>query len=200
MDARKLSVLSAIAASSCCVLPLVLLGLTLLGVGTVGLVGFSSTIGSLKGYLLPLAFVGLGLSFRQFLKEKRKCEGSSCRMVGEKLTRTMLTISTLMVLGFTGWSVYPYLLPAQALPRYEVSASASLATFEVNGMTCGGCEIAVDEAIEATGLVDSVRSSFIESRAYVWGANPKQSRDAILKAIASVGYKATPVLPSEVTK
>lgn len=200
MDARKLSVLSAIAASSCCVLPLVLLGLTLLGLGTAGLAGFSSTLGSLKWYLLPLAIAGLGFSFRLFLKDKQKCEATACRMAGEKLTKTMLTISTITVLGFTGWSVYPYLTPESAVAQPEVSASANLATFEVTGMTCGGCELAVDGAIQATGLVDSVRSSFTESRAYVWYVDPQTSPDLVLEAIASVGYQATMITDSGVTK
>ncbi|RME21814.1 MAG: hypothetical protein D6800_11685, partial [Candidatus Zixiibacteriota bacterium] len=63
MDAKKVSFLSMLAASSCCVPPLILLGLTVLGIGSAGLAGFSTTLGTLKWYLLPLAIVGVGVSY-----------------------------------------------------------------------------------------------------------------------------------------
>lgn len=191
MDARKVSIISALAASSCCLPPLILLGLTLLGIGTAGLAGLSSTLGSLKIYLLPLAWIGVSSSYYLYFREKKKCVTSSCQMANKKFTQTMLTISTVVVLGFTTWSVYPY------LPGYETemqpinTGSAKFAVFEVEGMTCGGCEIAVTGALQATGLVDSARSSFTESRAYVWYGSEKLETDSLLKAISAVGYNST---------
>jgi copper chaperone CopZ len=193
VDAKKVSILSALAASSCCVPPLILLGLTILGVGTAGLAGFSSTLGPLKWYLLPLAMVGVGTSYWLYFREKKKCADSSCAVRSNKFTRTMLTISTIVVVGFTAWSVYPYLLGIETTPPVAGGASTHFAVFEVDGMTCGGCEIAIDGAIVATGIVDSVKSSFSESRAYVWYTDPDVRQAAILEAIASVGYTARPV-------
>lgn len=189
MDAKKVSILSAIAASSCCVLPLILLGLTLLGVGTAGVAGLSSTLGAIKWYILPLAVVGVGLSYWLYFREKKKCSTQACKMASEGFTKSMLTISTIVVFGFLSWSVYPYILGATPVPSGGGSSSTHFAVYQVDGMTCGGCEIAVDEAIKATGLVDSVKSSFVESKAYIWFEG-EPDLVSITKAIASVGYEA----------
>lgn len=189
MDARKVSVLSMIAASSCCLPPLILLGLTLIGVGTAGFAGVSSTLGSVKWYILPFAIVGVSLSYWLYFREKRKCSGASCKMANERLTKIMLTISTVVVVGFLGWSVYPYLLGATPITSDGGSSSAHFAVYEVDGMTCGGCEIAIDGVIEATGAVDSVKSSFTESKAYIWYSDANTDLAKIESAIQSVGYQ-----------
>lgn len=190
MDAKKVSILSAIAASSCCLPPLVLLGLTLIGVGTTGFAGMSSTLGSLKWYFLPLAMIGVVLSYWLYFREKKKCSTASCKMASEKLTKSMLTISTIVVLGLFTWSVYPYVLGSTPLPEPSDIASAHFAVYSVEGMTCGGCEIAIDEVVKATGLVDSVKSSFTKNKAYVWFKGDPNST-LIADAIASVGYRVT---------
>ena len=190
MDARKISVLSAIAASSCCIAPLILLGLTLLGIGTAGFAGVSTTLGSLKWYFLPLAVIGLGTSYWLYFREKKKCAGSDCKVANKKLTLTMLTVSTVVVCGFLFWSVYPFVLGAEPAPSPGYYSSARLAVFEVEGMTCGSCELAVDGAIAATGIADSVRSSFVDRKAYVWYSRDDFDEDGIREAIASVGYTA----------
>lgn len=189
MDAKKVTILSMIAASSCCLPPLILLGLTLVGIGTAGFAGLSSTLGALKWYLLPLAMVGVGSSYWLYFREKKKCSTQACRMASEKLTKVMLTISTVVVLGFLSWSVYPYVLGRTSLPELSETSSINLAVYSIEGMTCGGCEIAVDGAVKATGLIDSVRSDFVESKAYIW-FDGEPDLATITNAIASVGYEA----------
>lgn len=189
MDAKKVSILSMIAASSCCLPPLILLGLTLIGVGTAGFAGVSSTLGSIKWYILPLAIVGVSLSYWLYFREKRKCSHASCKMATERLTKTMLTISTVVVVGFLGWSVYPYILGATPAPSDGGSSSAHFVVYQVDGMTCGGCEIAIDGVIEATGAADSVKSSFTDSKAYIWYSDANTDLAKFESAIQSVGYK-----------
>ena len=111
-------------------------------------------------------------------------------MAGGRLTLVMLTFSTVVVVGFLTWSVYPYLLDSGGLAVDGGSSSNHLAVYKVDGMTCGGCEIAVDRAITATGLVDSVKSSFVEGRAYIWYSDSDVSLDEFKSALASVGYEA----------
>lgn len=199
MDARKVSILSIMAASSCCLPPLILLGLTLIGVGTASFAGVSSTLDSLKWYILPLAIIGVGISYWLYFREKRKCSSLACRMANQKLTKSMLTISTLVVAGFVAWSVYPYVFGSKPLPEITETAPPHLAVYTVDGMTCGGCEIAVNGAIQATGLADSVKSSFTEGKAYVW-LKERAQIESITKAIASVGYVATPDNPKRGVK
>jgi len=190
MDAKKVSVLSALAASSCCVLPLALLGLSLAGIGTAGAAGFSTTLGSVKWFIMPLAAMGLVFSYWLYFREKKKCSTNECKMAGGRFTKIMLTISTLVISGFFVWSVYPYILGADLDQFIEESSSAQFAVLNVEGMTCGGCELAVNGAISATGLVDSVKSSFIESRVYLWYNQDRLDLNIINEALAAVGYEA----------
>lgn len=189
MNAKFVSIVSVVAASSCCIVPLVLMGLTVMGVGTLGFAGVSSTLGSLKWFLLPLALFGVGTSYWLYFREKRKCSAGTCKMAGEKFTKLMLAFSTVVVCGFLFWSVSPYVFGTVPVAATAGSSSAQFAVYTVEGMTCGGCEIAVDEAIKATGLVDSVTASFMENKAYVWFKDDLNS-ELIVEAIASVGYKA----------
>ena len=190
MDAKKISILSALAASSCCVLPLVLLGLSLLGLGTAGAAGFSTALGSAKWFIMSLAAMGVAFSYWLYFREKKKCSTTGCKMAGGRFTKIMLTISTLVISGFFVWSVYPYILGSDLDQLIGESSSAQFAVLKVEGMTCGGCEIAVNCAITATGLVDSVKSSFIESRVYLWYNQDHLDLNVIGEALASVGYEA----------
>ncbi|RME26286.1 MAG: hypothetical protein D6800_06540 [Candidatus Zixiibacteriota bacterium] len=189
MDAKKVSFLSMLAASSCCVPPLILLGLTVLGIGSAGLAGFSTTLGTLKWYLLPLAIVGVGVSYWLYFREKKKCASGCCAMSNEKLTKVMLTISTVVVLGFLAWSVYPYVLGRSPVAVDTNGASGHLAVFKVDGMTCGGCELSINGAVEATGLVDSVKSDFTQKKAWVWYSRSDIDFNRLEEAIRKVGYK-----------
>lgn len=190
MSIKKTSLFSALLASSCCLPPLILLGLSLIGVGTAGVAGLSGTLGSLKWYLLPIALIGLGTSYLLYFREKSRCKTAACKMVGKKFTGATLIISTFVVLGFTAWSVYPYVTGNFAVVTTDQIASTQFAVFEVEGMTCGGCELAVNESIEATGLADSVKSSFTEGKTIVWYSQNDINLDNIMTAINSVGYKA----------
>ncbi len=190
MSIKKTSVFSALLASTCCVPPLILLGLSLIGVGTAGVAGLSGTIGSLKWYLLPIATVGLGTSYVLYFREKSRCQAVACKMVGKKFTSATLLTSTLLVMGFTAWSVYPYLTGNATVVTNDPNASTHFAVYDVEGMTCGGCEVAVNGSIKATGLVDSVKSSFTEGKTIVWYSDDDVELNQILAAIQTVGYNA----------
>ncbi len=103
----------------------------------------------------------------------------------------MLTISTVVVVGFFAWSVYPYILGDTSAPTFGTTSSAHFAVYQVDGMTCGGCEIAVDGAIEAIGIVDSVKSSFTDGRAYIWYDGANTDLTQFEAAIQSVGFNPT---------
>ena len=189
MKADKVSLVSVVAACSCCLPPLILLGLTLIGVGTAGLAGLSATLGAVKWYLMSLAVLGLAVSYLLYFREKRRCAASACRMANERFTRTMLVVSTIVVVGFLSWSVYPYVFGTPAPVAAGSGDSGHLAVFEVDGMTCGGCELSVNGAVTATGLADSVKSSFVDSRTWVWYSGDSARVSRFAEAIRNVGYE-----------
>lgn len=191
MDPKKLSIASALLASSCCVLPLLLLGMTLLGIGTAGLAGASTVLGSLKWYLFPMGIVGLGLSYYLYFREKKKCATEACRMVNQRLTKLMLIVSTVVIAGFLLWSVYPYVLGSDALSASPpADPEHAVAVLAVEGMTCGGCEIAVGRALRAVAGVDSVKVSYPEERAIIWYGHADATVEQFASALDQVGYNA----------
>jgi copper chaperone CopZ len=73
------------------------------------------------------------------------------------------------------------------------ATSLANATFDVAGMTCTSCNIAVKLAAERVLGVSEARASHDEKRAWVTYDPAKTTPAAIAIAITHVGYKATPV-------
>src|SRR3970282_15296 len=113
MKSGKASIFSAVLASSCCIIPLILLGLTLIGLGSLGLSGISTTVGNLKWFLMPIAILGLGYSYFKYFKEKKQSVRCGCEMVGKKTNHILLGVSTVLVTTFIIFSVYPYLFATE---------------------------------------------------------------------------------------
>ncbi|HSH00768.1 MAG TPA: cation transporter [candidate division Zixibacteria bacterium] len=193
MSTRSLAIVSVVAASSCCVVPLILLGLTLLGVGVAGLGAVSSVIGSLKWYLLTFATISLGLSYLSYFRNRRKCQSAGCSSpVSEKISRVVLIISTVSVAGFSVWSLAPLRADSESAAATVVrGGSRAVAIFDVEGMTCTGCEFAVREAVVALNGADSATVSYAENRAVIWYDDRKLDDETIRAGIGSVGYHAT---------
>ena len=64
------------------------------------------------------------------------------------------------------------------------------AVFKVDGMTCGGCEVALRTAIGKLDGVERVKASHKEGRAAVTYNQEKVTPEQILAAIDKLGYKA----------
>jgi mercuric ion transport protein len=90
------SVVGAILASSCCVLPLILVTLGASGAW----IGSLSTLDPYKGYFAAFTLVFLGLGYREaFRKRDTECEdGSFCATpASSRMTKSVLVIATLLV-------------------------------------------------------------------------------------------------------
>ncbi len=92
------SILSAVAASACCIGPAVL---ALLGAGTAGL---SGVIGVYRPYFIGLSVILLGVAFYlTYRKREVKCEDSTCKKVGagkwEKISLWFAAVVTIAVIA-----------------------------------------------------------------------------------------------------
>jgi copper chaperone CopZ len=196
------TVLSAIMASSCCWLPLVLL---VFGVSGAGIAG---ALESYRPLFISSTVVCLTAAFyftywpRRLASASRDCcataTGSGAAPTSGRRVRVM-TLNKVMLWGVTVLAVaflfFPNYLkffltggetkePATNNPLVRTTA------FAVEGMTCEGCAALVVKAVKAVPGVLSVKVDYDRKRAAVTSeACCKTPVDAILQALDKVGYR-----------
>lgn len=182
---------TAIAASLCCITPV----LALIA-GSSGLASTFSWMEPARPYLAGLTIAVLGFAWYQKLKPKSEAMDCDCE-ADEKTpflqTKTFLglvTVFTLLMLAFPYYSSVFY--PKEKKELIMVSeANLEKAVFEVSGMTCTSCEEHVKHAVgELPGIVD-VEASYEEGKAVVSFDKSKANPDEIKSAIDATGYKVT---------
>ncbi len=89
------------------------------------------------------------------------------------------------VLGVTGVRCCTGTAAAAAAETSTVTA-----TFHVTGMTCGGCEVAVERAVKKLEGVDKVKASYKDERAVVTYDPSRVTPERIIAAIETLGYQA----------
>jgi copper chaperone CopZ len=74
-----------------------------------------------------------------------------------------------------------------------VVATENLKTieFDVEGMTCGGCENSVEKKVTESGGIAEISASHTDRKAYVTFDSLRTSPDRISEAIANAGYEVT---------
>jgi copper chaperone CopZ len=192
------AVFAAIASSLCCVLPLaaVVFGL--------GAFGAASAFETLRPYFLVLAFAALAFSFYRVYFRREECaEGQSCATKPvNKINQLFLWAGVLVILTFAFAPYYtgylaaavsnPQQPPADSMPivsETEIQANKT-AVIEVEGMTCEGCAVHINETLKKLNGVFSAEADYPKKNVKVV-FNPKQITLAqIKKAIDEIGYKA----------
>jgi mercuric ion transport protein len=192
------SVLAAVAASLCCITPV----LALLA-GTSGLASTFSWMEPARPYLIGITVAVLGFAWWQKLKPQKAaidCDCEPARPVGGEdgktpfmQTKTFLGIVTVfaaLMLAFPYYSKVFY--PDNSKQVIMVSQSdVQEAIFDISGMTCTSCEEHVKHAVnELPGIVGTT-ASFEEGKAEVKFDKTKTSTEAIKAAIDETGYKVT---------
>jgi mercuric ion transport protein len=197
MNARVLAsigaVASALASSACCWLPLLLVGLGA-SVGRVAML-VERFRPLLLGATFGLLAVGFYLNHRRAKQPEACAPGSACATLRgsrlAQLNRTVLWISTAIVLAFAFFPSYVGRLFG-AKPSTVAAASDSGTqdwTLAVSGMTCAGCEAAIETALGAVPGVVRADASFEQRQATVTIASASPpSRRALALAISSAGY------------
>ncbi|MCA1556295.1 MAG: cation transporter [Acidobacteria bacterium] len=197
------AVVAAIAASLCCVGPLVFAALGL------GAFGAATAFESARPYLLGAAVLLLAFGFyRAYFRRDAACApGEACAVKpANRAGRVGLWIGAVAVLAF---ALSPYYAghiaafmrrqppavtqPAGAVTDTEgTSSEAALqsVTVVVEGMDCSSCEIPIRSALERTPGVRSAGVSYERGNAQV-KYDPRQTDiNRIKRAIDSTGYKA----------
>lgn len=188
MNAARLGILSALTASVCC------LGPVLLVLAGLGSLGFGALIGRYHWWFIGAAIALLTYAWRSYLKEVRRCKAASCEVARGKMTRTVLTLASVVVAVFVGLNLYTYASQSSAARPQAASAvrgSLTSVTIPVEGMTCFTCELTVKSSLKGLAGVRSADAKVKDAAAYVEYDPSQVSVAQLIEAINKTGYKAS---------
>ena len=185
------TLVSAIMASSCCWLPLVLLAVGVSGAG------IASTLEAYRPYFMVVTFGFLGAAFyfTYWPKKAATAGGNDCCAPATKgrfnmmtLNKAMLWIVTVMAVAFLFFPSYVGVLFGGGQEN-AVTSDMNQAIIKVEGMTCEGCSVTVAKAIRGVTGVQAAQVSY-EKREAVVGVEAGRPipRVKIFAALKKAGY------------
>lgn len=192
--AKKLTlggaVLAAIAASSCCIGPLLLAALGIGGAGAF------AALGSYRPYILGVTVALLGAGFYFTYRKPKAVEGDACgcaspRPTANRLGRIGLWIATALVVVF---AAAPPLLAAAA-HRAPVPVASGVhveqAVLAVQGLDCEACAGPIREALTHVGGFHDLKLD-LKAQTVTVTYEPAAGRlRAYVDAINDLGYEAS---------
>jgi len=185
-------ILTAIAASLCCITPILALV-----AGTSGIASTSSWLEPLRPYLIGLTVLVLGFAWHQKLKS-RKAEEIQCDCEEDKKSSFwqskkllgLVTVFAALMLAFPLYADIFYPKHAKQIIVVDKSDLQKV-EFTISGMTCNACaEHVKHEVNQLDGIVET-NASYEDENAIVEFDRSKTSIPEIEKAINSTGYKVT---------
>lgn len=184
--------LAAIAASLCCITPVLAFM-----AGASGLASTFSWTEPARPYLIGLTAAVLGFAWYQKLKPPKAEIGCDCEEEGKApfmQTKAFLGIVTVfagVMLAFPHYAHVFYPAPAKTTVIVVNQADLQTATFDISGMTCAGCEEHVKHALNGLPGIVEATVSYAEGKAEVKFDRTKSILEEIKAAIDNTGYKAT---------
>ena len=184
--------LSAVAASLCCIAPV----LAIVS-GASGVASTFSWMEPFRPYLIGTTVLVLAFAWYQKLKPKTKEEiDCNCDDDGKlpfmqtKKFLGLITVFAALMLAFPYYSGIFY--PDNKKEAIIMdSSNVQNISFNIKGMTCSSCEEHVNHAVsELEGIVE-IKSSYEKGNAKVKFDKSKTNIEEIEKAINSTGYKVT---------
>ncbi|RMH74264.1 MAG: hypothetical protein D6675_00085 [Gemmatimonadetes bacterium] len=181
------AVVAAVAASSCCILPL---AVTLLGFGSVG---FASVIEPYRPLFVGLT-IGLFLTaFYIVYRKPKNADSCGCHTKTasktHQLNKILLWVLAPVIIGLV---TFPYYSGAFVRPVDTVESNLSFAqvTLSVEGMTCAGCVAHVQHALIEIDGVQSAVVDLAHKQATVTYDDRHVHPAELVEAIAKAGYSA----------
>jgi len=191
------SLLAAIVASLCCILPIIF------AVAGVGIVGASAFFAAWRPYLLGLTALLLAIGFYfAYRKPKEACEPDSACAVPSvnRKGRVGLWIATAFVILFAALPYYSGPVANFVLGTSHSSSAArpqlAHVSLAVEGMDCTACATAIQNRLSGLAGVKKAHVSYEQKTAEVDFDESVVTVQALEKAIADSGYKAHSVQAS----
>jgi len=179
---------AAIAASSCCIPPVIAL---IAGVG--GSASALSWMEPFRPYLIGLAIIAIGYAWYNYLKPIN-ADDCGCE-IDEKpkwfQTKGFLIGITLFAAISISFPYYSHIFYPNNKKEVVIVNQSNIQTvnFDVEGMTCASCEQHVTHAVNELQGIVNVAASFEKANAKVEFDDSKTTKEDIEKAINSTGYK-----------
>lgn len=186
-NAAYTGLFAAVAASSCCIPPVIAL---IAGVG--GGASALSWMEPFRPYLIGLAVLAIGYAWYSYLKTKK---ADDCCEVDAKpkwfQTKGFLIGITLFAAISISFPYYSHIFYPDNKNEVVIVNQSNIQTvnFKVEGMTCASCEQHVTHAVNELEGILNVAASFEKANAKVEFDNSKTTKEDIEKAINSTGYK-----------
>ncbi len=185
-----LGLLTAISASLCCITPV----LALLA-GTSGLASTFSWLDPLRPYLIGLTVLVLGFAWYQKLKPQKQidCDCDTTEKTPFIQTKKFLGIVTVFAGLMLAFPVYAHVF----FPKTEYQTILTDQTnrqtveFNINGMTCSGCEEHVIHEVNKLAGIVKTTVSYEKGNAIIEFDEAQTYMEAIEEAIAKTGYSVT---------
>ncbi|GAA3744649.1 MULTISPECIES: mercuric transport protein MerTP [Flavobacterium] len=181
--------LTAFAASLCCITPI----LALIA-GTSGLASTFSWLEPFRPYFIGLTILVLAFAWYQKLKPQKKidCNCETDEKTNFTQTKSFLAIITVVAVLLLAFPSYAHIFfPDSENKIIAVDASKiQKVEFTIKGMTCSGCEHHIKTEINKLEGIIEVLVSYEKGKAIVRFDNTKVSIEEIEKAINATGYTA----------
>jgi len=184
------AVFSALLASACCWLPLLLIAF---GASTAGVSGFFETW---RPVLLGFTFVLLGAGFYLVYFRNNCCDvdGACTTNSGAgKRSRWMLWLATALVLVFAAFPKYAgWLAPSGNTTSHETGGEVT--TLTIGGMTCEACAAGLNESLRHIPGVLATEVNYATRTVHVSTvtADTRQTIVAVRQALSEAGYTVEP--------
>ena len=182
--------LTAIAASLCCITPV----LALIA-GTSGLASTFSWLEPFRPYFIGLTILVLAFAWYQKLKPKKQidCNCESEEKPKFSQSKMFLGIVTAFAIVMLAFPYYAHIFYPKTEKQVIVVDKSNVQTveFTISGMTCASCEEHVNHEVnKLSGIIKST-ASFENENAIVEFDNSKTNIAEIEKAINGTGYSVT---------
>ena len=187
-NAAYTGLFAAVAASSCCIPPVIAL---IAGVG--GSASALSWMEPFRPYLIGLAIVAIGYAWYNYLKPK-KADDCGCEVDAKPKwfqTKGFLIGITLFATVSIAFPYYAHIFYPDNKKEVFIVNQSNIQTlnFDVKGMTCASCEEHVKHAVNELEGIVNINASYEKANAEVEFDNTKTTKEDIEKAINSTGYK-----------
>lgn len=182
--------LTAIAASLCCITPVLVLI-----AGTSGIAATFSWLEPCRPYLIGLTILIIGFAWYQKLKPK-KVEECACDTAPKQRfsqTKTFLGIATVFAILMTAFPYYSKIFYRRNVKEVVIANQSAIHVVElkIRGLTCAACEEHVKHEVNKLAGIISSEVSYAKRNAIITFDSSITNTKAIEKAVNTTGYKVT---------